>query len=289
MVLCNKAFSKPFKATGFSGFDSPRYLLGGPYRNQPLCEYLRLTSLSMNLPTSDDSQQPSVNLSDNLRELRDRLAADNEKKQLDALSELETLGEAGRDVLMTFLGDRPSERVTFLDGKAYQILFNLGLDETTTFLKTTFPSGLIPMPSERNVDYSSLQDLLVRQQFEEADRLTLQKMCELAGEIAQNRKWLYFSEVNQFPITDLQTIDQLWYVYSEGKFGFTVQRQIWLAAGQDWDRFWPKIGWRKDSAWTRYPTEFIWDLTAPKGHLPLSNQLRGVRVLEALMNHPSWQ
>ncbi|MGB0562323.1 MAG: GUN4 domain-containing protein, partial [Spirulinaceae cyanobacterium] len=31
-----------------------------------------------------------------------------------------------------------------------------------------------------------------------------------------------------------------------------------------------------------------WDLTAPKGHLPLSNQLRGVRTFEAILNHPAW-
>jgi hypothetical protein len=29
-------------------------------------------------------------------------------------------------------------------------------------------------------------------------------------------------------------------------------------------------------------------LTAPVGHLPLSNQLRGVRVMEALLCHPAW-
>jgi hypothetical protein len=243
----------------------------------------------MNLPTVNDSEQPEMNLSDHLRELRDRLSADSEKQQLSALSELEALGDAGSQVLMEFLGDRSADAITFVDGRAYQILHRLGIDEITTFLKTTFPDGLVPMPSDRAIDYRPLQALLVQQHFEEADRLTLQKMCELAGDTAKNRKWLYFSEVNQFPVTDLQTIDRLWHVYSEGKFGFAVQRKIWLTAGRDWDVFWPKIGWRKGTAWTRYPSEFIWDLTAPRGHLPLSNQLRGVRVIEALMNHPAWQ
>ncbi|MEO8890989.1 MAG: GUN4 domain-containing protein, partial [Coleofasciculaceae cyanobacterium] len=33
---------------------------------------------------------------------------------------------------------------------------------------------------------------------------------------------------------------------------------------------------------------FIWDLSAPRGHLPLSNQLRGVRPFAALMGHRAW-
>ncbi len=247
----------------------------------------------MNLSTSGDSQNPSTNptpqsLEETLSDLCDRLSSNSEKKQYEALSELEPLGEAGVNVLTDFLSKRSSEPPTGLDGKAVQILTALGTDSTTQFLITTFPNGLVSMPSERSIDYHSLQDLLLRKDYEEADRLTLQKMCELAGDTAVKRKWLYFSEVNRFPITDLQTIDQLWSVYSEGKFGFAVQRQIWLAAGRNWDKFWPKIGWRKGSTWTRYPNEFIWDVAAPRGHLPLSNQLRGVRVIEALMNHPAW-
>lgn len=243
----------------------------------------------MNLPTLDDSQKPSANLSEQLSNLRDRLSSDSEKKQLEALSDVQSLGEPGVEILIEFLSKRQSNPATVLDGKAYQILNSFDLDSTKTFLATTFLDGLVPLQSELAIDYQPLQKLLVQQEFEDADRLTLQKMCELAGDAAKSRKWLYFSEVNKFPITDLQTIDQLWYIYSEGKFGFSVQRNLWVGVGRDWDRLWPKIGWRKENNWTRYPNEFIWDLTAPKGHLPLSNQLRGVRVIEALMNHPAWQ
>lgn len=150
------------------------------------------------------------------------------------------------------------------------------------------PYSVLPLNSASNVDYESLQKLLAQQQFQAADQLTLQKMCELAGPTAMQRNWLYFSEIEGFSVTDLQTIDQLWRVHSEGKFGFSVQRQIWLGVGKNWDNFWPKIGWKKDNQWTRYPQEFTWDLTAPRGHLPLSNQLRGVRAINALLSHPAW-
>jgi hypothetical protein len=142
--------------------------------------------------------------------------------------------------------------------------------------------------SPGSIDYTPLQTLLSQQDFLEADKLTLQNLCELAGVGALQRKWLYFTEVNLFSIADLQTIDRLWLTYSEGKFGFSVQRNLWLGVGKNWDKFWPKIGWKTGNTWTRYPAEFIWDLSAPKGHLPLTNQLRGVRVMEALLTHPAW-
>lgn len=148
--------------------------------------------------------------------------------------------------------------------------------------------GIVPLNSERNIDYTPLEQLLAQQEFQAADRMTLELLCQLAGETAMQRKWLYFTEVESFPITDLQAIDNLWLKYSEGKFGFSVQRQIWLSSGKNWEKFWPQIGWKKGNNWTRYPHEFTWNLSAPRGHLPLSNQLRGVRVMASLLTHPAW-
>jgi hypothetical protein len=102
------------------------------------------------------------------------------------------------------------------------------------------------------------------------------------------RKWVYFTEVQEFPLIDIQTIDRLWLIYSEGKFGFSVQRRLWLSLGKNWERLWPRLGWKEENLWTRYPNGFTWDLSAPDGHLPLSNQLRGVRMMEALLCHPAW-
>lgn len=146
----------------------------------------------------------------------------------------------------------------------------------------------VSLNSDSGIDYAPLQQLLAEQNFQAADQMTLQKLCELAGASAVQRKWVYFTEVEQFPITDLQTINNLWLTYSEGKFGFSVQREIWLSVGKNWDKFWAKIGWKNGNNWTRYPQEFTWSLAAPKGHLPLSNQLRGVRVIASLLAHPAW-
>lgn len=223
-----------------------------------------------------------------ISELNSKFQSESEKNQLQLIPELVNIGESGLEVLMEFLQiDRP-QPVNLVVGKAYQVLYQANTPRTQEFLQTYFPYGVVPLLSERNIDYYPLQKLLLEQDFQAADLVTIQKLCELAGEAAINRKWLYFTEVDNFPATDLRTLDLLWLIHSEGKFGFSVQRQMWLSLGKDFTKLWQKIGWRKDNNWTRYPQEFIWDLSAPKGHLPLSNQLRGVRVIASIFTHPAW-
>ena len=220
--------------------------------------------------------------------LRQPLAAGSIGVQQQVIPQLANLGDTGLDVLMEFLFERKENPATSVDGKAYQVLYNSDSPKAKEFLQTYFPSGIVPLTSDGGIDYSPLQHLLATQDFQAADRMTLQKMCELAGSAAMQRKWLYFTEVGNFPLTDLKTINTLWLVHSEGKFGFSVQREIWLGVGKNWENLWTKIGWKNGNNWTRYPNEFTWNLSAPRGHLPLSNQLRGVRVIASLLSHPAW-
>lgn len=220
--------------------------------------------------------------------LGSQLTTASEKTQLQMLQRLaDSNEEASLQVLMQFLSERLTAPPTLAAAKAYQILYQSKSPKAAEFLKTYLPNGIVPLQSQRGIDYKPLQQLLAAQNFLEADRMTLQKLCEIVGLEAVRRKWLYFTEVDSIPITDLQTIDTLWVIHSEGKFGFSVQREIWLSLGKNWDKLWLKIGWKKAKNWPRYPQEFIWDLTAPRGHLPLSNQLRGVRVMERLLLHPA--
>lgn len=223
-----------------------------------------------------------------LANLDTQLKGGPEKVQLQLLQQLAEYGEPGLQVLIAFLRHPPASTTLAVLGRAYQILLQSGWIEATNFLKTDLPQGVVSLDSEAGIDYSSLQQHLVAQEFQAADQLTLQKLCELAGPAAVKREWLYFTEVENFPVRDLQTIDALWRAYSQGQFGFSVQREIWLAVGKNWEQFWPKIGWKAGNNWTRYPQGFTWNLTAPRGHLPLSNQLRGVRVIASLLSHPAW-
>lgn len=222
-----------------------------------------------------------------ITEFLNRLKSESVKNQLQLVEELAG-SNAGLEVLQRFLMER-QPNTGLVEGKVYQALFQNPDPKIQTFLATHCPEGIVPLQSERNIDYAPLQQLLAQQSFQAADRLTLEKLCELAGTQAMQRKWLYFTEVEKFPATDLQTINQLWLVHSEGKFGFSVQRELWLGVGKNWEKLWYQIGWKSGNNWTRYPQEFTWSLAAPRGHLPLSNQLRGVRVIAALLNHPVWQ
>ena len=140
-------------------------------------------------------------------------------------------------------------------------------------------------PSEVGFDYSPLQRYLLNERFEDADRFTSSKLRELAGEKAVKRGYVYFSEVELIPGIDLSTLNKLWIVYSRGKFGFTVQSKILDSVGGRYDKLWPRIGWKKDGIWTRYPNAFNWSIEAPNGHMPLVNQLRGVRLMDSLLKH----
>jgi hypothetical protein len=68
--------------------------------------------------------------------------------------------------------------------------------------------------------------------------------------------WLDVEHINNFPCEDIRTIDQLWVKYSDGKFGFSVQKRILQSFGMTtvlnediWDKFGDKVGWRKGGDW----------------------------------------
>ena len=95
-------------------------------------------------------------------------------------------------------------------------------------------------------------------------------MCVLAGEDAEDRGWVYFTEARQFPVKDLLTIDALWTFYSDGKFGFSVQRKIWVGQKRQWTKFFKQIDWvqGENNAYRKWPEEFIWKKEAARGHMP---------------------
>ena len=142
-------------------------------------------------------------------------------------------------------------------------------------------------PSGADIDFTPLQHHLLREDFEEADRVTSALLRELAGEQAVRRGYVYFSEVAPMSGVDLTTLDRLWIVFSQGRFGFSVQWRLLQSFDGRYDQLWPRIGWKTDGVWTRYPGAFDWSLKAPEGHMPLINQLRGVRLMDALLNHPA--
>jgi hypothetical protein len=214
--------------------------------------------------------------------------SESPKNQLKIVDQLLEDPASNLQVLMDWMVSVKDQSANLALGKAYHSLYHNSNPQTQQWLQQHFPQGVVPLESTSGIDYQPLQRLLAQQDFQQADVMTLQKMCELAGSAAVERKWIYFTEVVNLPIADLITLDQLWLMASAGKFGFSVQRRLWLSVGKDFTKLWTKINWKSGNVWTRYPQEFTWDLSAPTGHLPLSNQLRGVRVIDAIFAHPAW-
>ena len=147
------------------------------------------------------------------------------------------------------------------------------------------------LKSEKGIDYSKLRDLLAAGQWKEADGETTNVMLQAAGR--QEQGWLDTDDIDKFPCEDLRTINQLWLHYSNGKFGFSVQKEIYesLVGTKEYDKeiwreFWVAVGWRKGDEWLNY-SDYIFDNElAPSGHLPSGFYLGvcvfGVRFVSSL-------
>lgn len=146
-------------------------------------------------------------------------------------------------------------------------------------LKIEIPAD--DLSSEKGVDYTKLRDLLKARKLEEADYETYLVMLRVVGR--KEGDWIRAKELLNFPCTDLRTIDQLWAKYSNGRFGFSVQKKIYLECGgkpdgkyyeEAWERFGDRVGWKVNSSWISYD-DVKYDTSGPTGHLPF--RVRGVR------------
>lgn len=128
------------------------------------------------------------------------------------------------------------------------------------------------LSSDKGVDYTKLRDLLAQGKWKEADEETLTVMIEVAGR--EKDGGLRLEDIEKFSCTDLRTIDTLWVKYSNGRFGFSVQKRIWESVGGtpdvDWETyecFSDRVGWRVNNDWLNY-NNLTFTLEAAKGHLP---------------------
>ncbi|NER04101.1 MAG: GUN4 domain-containing protein [Okeania sp. SIO3C4] len=129
-------------------------------------------------------------------------------------------------------------------------------------IETSPQNDEIELLSDKNVDYTKLRDFLANGEWKEADRETAN--CMLKAAEREEQGYLEIKDIENFPCTDLRTIDQLWVKYSNGKFGFSVQKKIYHSLGgtkeydgQIWEKFGEQVGWRKGDKWLRYD-ELTW-------------------------------
>jgi hypothetical protein len=124
--------------------------------------------------------------------------------------------------------------------------------------------------------FGRLQELLVAGDWREADRETIQVILSVTG--ASNLESITPNDVRQFPCNELHVIDRLWTNYSQGKFGFSVQAQLYQSVGgslettiaQDYsviERFGDRVGWRVNGNWQKCD-DLDYTLNAPIGCHP---------------------
>ena len=229
------------------------------------------------------SLQDKNNSIENITDLVNSFVESNQRKRKSLIKKIESSADSLFEVADTFLRESERGGDDWANGWILQVLKMYKPE----FFENDIYNKWFLTYTEREINFDKLQLNLLEQNFEEADRLTSSILRELAGKVAEKRGYVFYSEVKNMSGKDLETIDRLWKIYSQGKFGFSIQAKLLKSVGKRYDLLWPRIGWKKDGIWTRYPSAFSWSLDAPDGHMPLVNQLRGVRLMDSILRHPS--
>ena len=229
------------------------------------------------------SLQDKNNSIENITDLVNSFFEANQRKRKSLIKKIESSADSLFEVADTFLRESERGGDDWANGWILQVLKMYKPE----FFENDIYNKWFLTYTEKEINFDKLQLNLLEQNFEEADRLTSSILRELAGKVAEKRGYVFYSEVKNMPGKDLETLDRLWKIYSQGKFGFSIQAKLLKSVGKRYDLLWPRIGWKKDGIWTRYPSAFSWSLDAPDGHMPLVNQLRGVRLMDSILKHPS--
>ncbi|MCX5981117.1 MULTISPECIES: GUN4 domain-containing protein [unclassified Dolichospermum] len=130
-------------------------------------------------------------------------------------------------------------------------------------------------------NYDKLSHLLLKKkEWKAADVETMQVMLQIAKKTKEG--WLTSKDILNIPSEDLRKIDCLWLEASNQKFGYSVQKNIWLkiqAESKNFDisinynpslflKFADQVGWRVNNNLLMNYDEFDFSLNAPDGHLP---------------------
>jgi eukaryotic-like serine/threonine-protein kinase len=140
-------------------------------------------------------------------------------------------------------------------------------------VKADAQDSIIPnLKSALGMDYTQLRNLVAISEWKKADEETARVMLTLRGR--EKEGWPDKRSIDYFPCEDLRIIDRLWVNYSDGRFGFSVQKGIYQSLGgtEKYDEkilqaFGDRVGWRKEENWLYY-SNLIFSPKAPIAHLP---------------------
>jgi len=78
------------------------------------------------------------------------------------------------------------------------------------------------------IDYTKLKGLLSGAKWQEANQETWNLMCQAAHKNIGSV--LSAEDIKQIPCEDLQIINSLWQQYSQGRYGFSTQNQVYMSS-----------------------------------------------------------
>lgn len=149
------------------------------------------------------------------------------------------------------------------------------------FLKVGIPLGIgvIGVSAlgllSQSIDYSSLESLLQARDWHGADKETKRLMLQVATWEETEQFW-GSENIERFSCKKLHRLDDLWVKYSNGKFGFSVQAEIWQEVGspiepgnEQWQALGDRVGWRKDDKWVSNDYLVADSSLSPAGEFPM--------------------
>lgn len=123
---------------------------------------------------------------------------------------------------------------------------------------------------------------LAEHEWQKADILTRNLLLKLVDR--SGKGFLDKGSVKNISAKDVYTLDRLWVEYSNGLFGFSIQKKILDRVEQKKQPFAEAVGWSNQAgvfkgffAWKSY-NELDFTLNAPKGHLPVW-RVKGKEIL----------
>jgi hypothetical protein len=181
----------------------------------------------------------------------------NPHNRIEIIQQALNYGKKGTDFLLEVMKNDDSWEVKDV---AYELLLSKDSELAES-------SGYIPQV------FLKLNSLLQAQNFKEADKETRKIVLTVAKR--EKEGWLRIEDAEKFPCKELRSIDQLWLKYSRGKFGISVQQQIYQSLGGTKEynidiarSMGDRVGWRQGGQWLSY-IDLNFSQTAPSGHLPL--------------------
>ncbi len=135
--------------------------------------------------------------------------------------------------------------------------------------------------------YTRLRLLLAAGNWREANRETKILLLQLVGRNPQDK--LKLEDIAQMTCEDLGAIDQLWVNSSGDRFGFSIQRRIWVSLGGErnvsyrlYYQFADRVEWRVSGHWVS-ATNLSINLNNREGQFPLLPEMFGFSASKAAL------